>query len=150
MRSENMERFDLNALLESLCDEMVDVGHAVHYESDIQRWPYFGRIGALKRAFSNLIENAIKYGSEAEVMLKRVDNGVQIKIIDQGPGIPEDQFEKVFAPFYRVDQSRSPKTSGTGLGLAVARDIVRAHGGDITLFNRELKGLIVLVMLPLQ
>lgn len=150
VRSENMERFDLNALLESLCNEMLDVGQDVKYTSKIKRWPYFARSGALKRAFSNLIENAIKYGDKARVSLKSNGNAIQIKIRDQGPGVPEDQFEKVFAPFYRVDQSRSPKKSGTGLGLAVARDIIRAHGGEIALFNGEPRGLIVIVTLPQQ
>lgn len=150
VRSENMERFDLSALLESVCDELVDVGHSVEYSSEMNRLPYFGRIGALKRAFSNLIENGIKYGDKVSVSLKQNGKDIQIKIVDEGPGIPEDQFEKVFAPFYRVDPSRSPKKSGTGLGLAVARDIIRAHGGEITLFNRDPRGLIVLVSLPLQ
>ena len=147
--AETMERFDLNALLDSLCDEMIDVGHSVEYHGG-ERQPYFGRISALKRVFSNLIENAVKYGDQAEVTLRNTGDSLQVKIVDQGPGIPEDQFEKVFAPFYRVDQSRSLKKSGTGLGMAVARDIVRAHGGDIALFNRDPKGLIVLVTLPLQ
>jgi len=151
VRSENMERFDLNALLESVCDEMVDVSHNVKYTSKIKRLPYFGRIGALKRAFTNLIENGVKYGDSVQVSLKHNGKDIQIKIVDHGPGIPEDQFEKVFAPFYRVDQSRSPKKSGTGLGLAVARDIIRAHGGEITLFNRdEPRGLVVIATLPLQ
>ncbi len=150
VRSEKRERFDLNALLESLCNDLVDVGHDVTYHSDLERMPYFARIGALKRAFANLIENAVKYGDKAEVTLKQNDKDVQIRICDEGPGIPEDQLEKVFAPFYRVDAARSPNKSGTGLGLAVARDIIRAHGGDIILKNRDPKGLTVIVTLPLQ
>lgn len=150
VRSEALERFDLNALLETLCDDMMDVGHEVIYHSDVTRMPYYARIGALKRAFNNLIDNAIKYGQRAEVYLKQTDKEIQIKISDEGPGIPEDQLEKVFAPFYRVDAARSPKQSGTGLGLAVARDIIRAHGGDILLLNRDPKGLTVVVSLPKQ
>ena len=148
VRSEAMERFDLNALLESLCNDRMDMGHAVRYHSTFSRMPYFGRIGALKRAFSNLIENAVKYGEKTDVSLQRQEEKLQIKIVDEGPGIPEEQLEKVFEPFYRVDPARSPEKSGTGLGLAVARDIIRTHGGEITLFNREPNGLIVLVSLP--
>src|SRR3990167_263891 len=136
VRSEAMERFDLNALLESLCNDRMDMGHAVRYHSTFSRMPYFGRIGALKRAFSNLIENAVKYGEKTDVSLQRQEEKLQIKIVDEGPGIPEEQLEKVFEPFYRVDPARSPEKSGTGLGLAVARDIIRTHGGAITLFNR--------------
>jgi signal transduction histidine kinase len=147
---EPMERFDLNALLESLCGEMQDVGHPVIFENDdTRRIPYFGRISAIKRALSNLIENAIKYGYRATVTMKKdVYNGIQITIEDEGPGISDDQMEKVFSPFYRVDTSRSLKTSGTGLGMATARDIIRAHGGEIKLYNLCSKGLRVLVTLP--
>jgi signal transduction histidine kinase len=150
VRSENMERFDLNALLQTLCDDLADVGSHVVYHSELQRMPYFGRIVALKRAINNLIENAVKYGDRAEVSLKQTDKELQIRISDEGPGIPQDQLEKVFAPFYRVDTARSPKKSGTGLGLAVARDIIRAHGGEIRLYNREPHGLTAVISLPRQ
>lgn len=150
IRSENMERFDLNALLQTLCDDLTDVGHQVVYHSDLQRLPYFARIGALKRAINNLIENAVKYGDRADISLKQTDKELQIRISDEGPGIPQDQLEKVFAPFYRVDAARSPKKSGTGLGLAVARDIIRAHGGEIHLYNRDPRGLTAVISLPKQ
>lgn len=143
-----MEKFDLNALLESICDDMVDTGFKVGYTSSGGRVPYFGRVTALKRSITNLIENAIKYGEEADVSLIVQDKQLQIKISDQGPGIREFEMENVFAPFYRVDAARSPQTSGTGLGLAVARDIIRTHGGDIKLRNREPRGLTVIVTLP--
>src|SRR5690606_14278292 len=95
VRNENMERFDLNALLHTLCDDMTDMGHTVVYHSDGQRMPYVARIGALKRAINNLIDNAIKYGDRAEVFLKQTDQFVEIKISDEGPGVPADQLEKV-------------------------------------------------------
>lgn len=151
--TETMERFDLNALLEALCHDMQDVGQPVTYRNKRgERMLFFGRIMGLKRAFVNLIENAVKYGNKAQVLLKMSEhnNEVQLIIEDEGPGIPEEEMENVFAPFYRVDSSRSLKLSGTGLGLAVARDIVRAHGGDIKLYNRERKGLRVVVSLPLR
>ena len=147
-RTETMERFDMNALLESLCNDMVDTGHQVEYHSSDLRVPILGRLSALKRAFTNLIGNAIKFGEKADVSLTQKDDVVQIVICDQGPGIPKDEMENVFEPFYRVDTARSPQTSGSGLGLAVARDIIRAHGGDITLQNRKPHGLKVVVTLP--
>lgn len=147
--TEVMERFDVNALLESLCDDMVDAGRNVTYHSPNERIVLLGRMSALKRAFTNLIENAVKYGEQVEVYLSQRDNAIQIKISDLGPGIPETEMENVFAPFYRLDAARSPEKSGTGLGLAVARDIIRTHGGDIKLYNRDPHGLTVVVTLPL-
>jgi len=147
---EALEHFDLNALLESLCNDLIDTGFDILYRSEIDRLPFFGCIGALKRTFTNLINNAVKYGKRAEVYLKRKNNTITIEIDDNGPGIPEEDIAKVFEPFYRVDQSRSRKTGGTGLGLTIARDIVHAHGGDISLMNRVEGGLRVIVSLPLQ
>ncbi len=147
---ETMERFDLNALLESLCNDLQDVGHDVVYQGAGERTPYFGRISALKRALINMVENGVKYGDKASVSLKVLKDELQVVIRDEGPGIPEEEKEKVFTPFYRVDSSRSLQKAGTGLGLAVARDIVRGHGGDIVLRNHEEKGLVVRVLLPAQ
>lgn len=147
--TEPTERFDINALLESLCNDMADVGYSVNYKGTDHRVTFLGRISALKRAFGNLIENAIKYGNKANVVLSHDNRQLQIKISDEGPGIPEEEMENVFAPFYRVDKSRSPKKSGTGLGLAVARDIIRSHGGEIKLFNRDPHGLNVIISFPL-
>lgn len=149
VRTEQMEKFDLVALLETACNDLEDTGMAVTYRSDCDRLPYFGRMIALKRALVNLIENAVKYGECADVSSVVRNDKVQIKITDKGSGIPESEMEKVFNPFYRVDASRSPEKSGTGLGMAVARDIIRAHGGEIHLSNGEQGGLVVLVTLPL-
>lgn len=151
--TEAMELFDISALLEALCHDMEDVGQPVTFENKTGgRLPFFGRTMGLKRAFSNLIENAVKYGARAHVLLKMNDPNQEIQVIieDEGPGIPEDQMENVFAPFYRIDRSRSLKQSGAGLGMAVARDIVRAHGGDIKLYNDPQRGLRVVVSLPLR
>lgn len=147
--AEVMETFDLAALVDNICNELEDTGMAVSYEVTVSRLPYFGRMLALKRAMTNLIENAVKYGDSAEVQLIVQEGVVKLRIRDHGPGIPPTEMEKVFAPFYRVDPARSPEKSGSGLGMAVARDIIRAHGGDITLTNLEPQGLQVLVTLPL-
>jgi len=103
---------------------------------------------ALKRAFANLLENAQAYAGGANVVLARDSAGIVVTIDDDGPGIPEAELERVFAPFYRVEGSRNRETGGTGLGLAVARSALRAHGGDIQLANRSGGGLRVTVTLP--
>ena len=149
-RSEAAEKFDLNALLESLCHDISDSGHEVVYSGSEKRLPFYGRLSAIKRALTNLIENAVKYGDKAEVTLQQQGNYLQVRIHDEGPGIPADSLDKVFEPFYRVDAARTPSKSGVGLGLAVARDIIVAHGGDISLLNREPRGLTVLVSLPVE
>lgn len=149
VRAEPVELLDLNALIETLCNNMTDAGHSVQFQGTDSRLPYQGRLTALKRALSNLIENAVKYGDSAEVVLQKTEDIIQITISDQGPGIPEQEMENVFAPFYRIDKSRN-RQRGSGLGLAVARDIIRAHGGEITLMNRQPHGLIVTVLLKMK
>jgi signal transduction histidine kinase len=103
---------------------------------------------ALKRAFANLLENALAYGGKAYVTLTDSRPNATIVIDDDGPGIPEAELERVFAPFYRVERSRNRETGGVGLGLAVARSAIRAHGGDIVLTNRTEGGLRATVTLP--
>jgi signal transduction histidine kinase len=107
-----------------------------------------GPIG-LKRAFTNLLENAVKYGGGCDVGVVVADQQVVVSLADHGPGIPDAELERVFAPFYRVETSRNRDTGGTGLGLAVARSALRAHGGDIALANRPDGGLLVTATLPL-
>lgn len=103
---------------------------------------------ALKRAVANLIDNAVKYGGTARASLTETDGQVVITIDDDGPGIPEGEFERVFAPFVRLEASRNRETGGSGLGLSVARASARAHGGGITLTNRPKGGLRVRLSLP--
>ncbi|MFQ5601193.1 MAG: ATP-binding protein [Candidatus Krumholzibacteriia bacterium] len=107
-----------------------------------------GDASLLTRALDNLIDNALEYGGVAEVRLVDEGGKVAILVADAGPGLPEAQLERVFDPFYRVDKSRSPGSGGAGLGLSVARTIVRGHGGDITLRNRPEGGLEARVTLP--
>jgi signal transduction histidine kinase len=90
----------------------------------------------LKRALRNLIENAVAYGHRARVALEETPDGFAILVDDDGPGIPEQDHERVFGPFVRLEESRSRETGGIGIGMAIARSIIRAHGGDITLENR--------------
>lgn len=104
---------------------------------------------SLKRALRNLIDNALRYGDAARVTLTREQGKAVITVADNGPGLPEDQLEKVFEPFVRLERSRSRDTGGVGLGLAIARTIVQAHGGDVTLRNRPEGGLEATLRLPL-
>jgi signal transduction histidine kinase len=138
---------DISSLLQSLCDDLTDAGNAVRFEGPA-RLPYWSQPVALRRVFANLIGNALKYGVEATVTAAPLDGGVVVEVADRGPGIPTDKREQVFAPFYRLEGSRSRETGGTGLGLSVARGIVRRHGGDIMLRDREDGGLVVRVTLP--
>jgi signal transduction histidine kinase len=137
---------DLNALLESICDDQADLGWNVEFQRD-GRLPYACRPTALRRAIRNVIENAVRYGEGARVALGSSEQGVEIVVEDDGPGIPEADREKVFNPFVRLETSRSRDTGGVGLGLSIARSIFRGHGGDIALSGKG-PGLRVHLRLP--
>lgn len=109
---------------------------------------YSGRPVSLRRAFANLIDNALTYGRAADVVL--IDSGdcIEITIGDRGPGIPDAMRDRVFVPCFRLEASRSRKTGGTGLGLAIARMVVRRHDGEIALADRPGGGLLVKETLP--
>lgn len=126
---------DLAALLQSLTDDLADLGQAVTF-ADAPAQPYPCRPVALKRALRNLVENAVRYGGGARIALAATADGPRITIDDDGPGIDPAHAEQVFEPFVRLETSRSRDTGGVGLGLAIARSIVRAHGGELTLANR--------------
>ncbi|MGK7888871.1 MAG: ATP-binding protein [Leptolyngbyaceae cyanobacterium] len=147
---ESRTRLDLASLLQSICDDLADAGHQVDYQgldspvslpvslpmsSPPKRLIIEGQPTALRRAFTNLIENGSIYGNVATVSIVTSSDGVEVAIADQGPGIPPEKQEAVFKPFVRLEQSRNRTTGGTGLGLAVARTVIRRHGGDIRLQN---------------
>ncbi|HHG90748.1 MAG TPA: HAMP domain-containing protein [Devosia sp.] len=146
--SEPQATVDIGSLLRRVCDDMNDAGELVELR-ELPRWVLLDcRPTALRRALGNLIGNALKYGGAAEVSLSVEPEKLLILIDDNGPGIPEDRQEDVFQPFYRLEDSRNRETGGTGLGLAVARTIIRAHGGDIKLSNRSAGGLRARISLP--
>jgi signal transduction histidine kinase len=144
---EPVQPVDVNALLDSLQTDLRETGGEVSIE-DIAASPYSGRPQALKRCLANLLENAIKYGNRAQVLVDDKAERLQISILDQGPGLPPDQLSKVFEPFYRVEGSRNRDTGGTGLGLAIAKNVAELHGGSIALSNRAEGGLAVVLTLP--
>ena len=130
--TEQHRRYDLATLLDSLCGDLQEMGLEVHFEES-PRCVLQGQPEAVKRALRNLIENAVNYGEQAEVMLETRESEAVVTIVDQGPGIPEAERERVFEPFYRLEQSRNRETGGAGLGLAIARTLIRGMGGDIRL-----------------
>ncbi len=96
----------------------------------------------------NLVENAVKYGDVAAVEVQDDATALRIAVRDEGPGLPPDELQRVFEPFYRVDASRSRDTGGSGLGLPIARSIAEMHGGSLVLRNRPQGGLEALLVLP--
>ena len=107
------------------------------------------RPNSIKRCLSNLIDNGLSFGKKIEILIKKTINDVIIFVDDDGPGIPENEYQNVMKPFYRIDKSRGLNKSGVGLGLSIANDIIRSHGGNISLEKSPLNGLRVKVSLPL-
>jgi two-component system osmolarity sensor histidine kinase EnvZ len=104
----------------------------------------------MERAIANLLTNACKYGKQAWVSVRKIDDDIEITVDDDGPGIADELHEEVFKPFYRVEQSRNPETGGVGLGLAVTQDIIHSHGGAIALEASPQGGLCVRIRLPFR
>ncbi|MDX2157889.1 MAG: ATP-binding protein [Hyphomicrobiaceae bacterium] len=147
LSNEAVEHVDIMAILETLEAEATDAGRRVAIDGP-RHIVVRGRHLALKRALDNLVQNALKYGDAASVRVSQADALVAIVIEDEGPGLPLDQLEQVFEPFVRGEPSRARATGGHGLGLTVARSILRSHGGDVTLENGRSKGLVARVELP--
>lgn len=143
---EPQRQVDLAALVDSICDDRVDSGATVEFDSPGQI-PYICRRIELKRALTNLIDNAIKYGGGARVTVERNASAIDVLVDDDGPGIPDDKMETIFMPFHRIDASRG-QGGGIGLGLSIAQAIVHGHGGNIYLENRPGGGLRARVSLP--
>ncbi len=139
---------DLSALLQTVCDEFADMGHRVTYENAAPL-SINGNADELYRAVTNLLSNAVRFGTEVEVCLRPFDDAVEIDVIDNGPGIPQDQKAAMLAPFARGDASRPAENlHGFGLGLPIVQAIVNAHHGSLTLLDRQPHGLIAHITLP--
>lgn len=145
--TEPNQRLDLMALLESIQQNASEAGGRVFLKEQPIA-PYDGKPLALKRCIVNLVENALRYGGQADISLEESENSLVICICDKGPGIPAESLQRVFDPFFRLENSRAQHTGGTGLGLGIARNIARAHGGDIELRNRTGGGLCARLILP--
>ena len=138
---------DLNAMVDSIVSDLVDIGKNVSTHGHITK-PYLGARRALHRALQNIIGNALKFGTRAEVHLAESGDEVHIRVRDNGPGIPEAMLETVFEPFLRIRTEDTAHLEGSGLGLSITRNLVSAHGGKIILANREEGGLEAHVILP--
>jgi signal transduction histidine kinase len=143
--TEPVQRVDLVALLESLQGDYEDMGNEVRISGRVSR-PLAARPVALRRCLTNLVDNAIRYGARATIDVAEEADRVTLRVLDEGPGIPEAELERAFEPFFRGDASRS--TGGFGLGLGIARNIARAHGGDLALKNEPEGGLAAVLTLP--
>jgi signal transduction histidine kinase len=152
--NEPVSPIDLAELLRTVLDEAGDaapeIADKLHYEGP-DHFTVRVRPQAFKRALTNLVGNAIKYGDCAHLRLivpNRTGGNLRIDVADNGPGIPPEDMERVMQPFQRLETSRNRETGGVGLGLPIARDIARAHGGDLTLANRSEGGARVTLTLP--
>ena len=144
---EQSANIDINDLFEELRADAERLGH--HAEVSFRGHPHVVvKPNAFKRCLSNLVANATRFGNNIRISGKRDADWLTIMVDDDGPGIPEDQRESVFRPFFRLDDARNQDIGGTGLGLAITLDIARAHGGDVKLEDSPLGGLRAIVRVP--
>ncbi|SVC81653.1 uncharacterized protein METZ01_LOCUS334507, partial [marine metagenome] len=142
---EKTETFDLSELLETIVQKY----EKKEITTDIPERVYLdGRKNLIQRCLNNLIDNSIKYSEKILISLKKSANNITITVDDDGPGIPKNERENVFKPFYKIDKSRGDSKSSVGLGLSIASDIVRSHGGNILLETSPKDGLRVKIFLP--
>tara|TARA_Y100001970_G_scaffold290609_1_gene424982 strand:- start:3795 stop:5114 length:1320 start_codon:yes stop_codon:yes gene_type:complete len=143
--SEKDEKFNLSDLI----NETVEKYNNKNISTNLMTRIYFnGRKNLIKRCINNLIDNAIKYGDKVHIELNKNNNNLFIKIEDDGPGIPKNEYDNVFKPFYKINKGRADSKSSVGLGLSIASDIIRSHGGNIKLEKSSIDGLGVKIFLP--
>tara|TARA_Y100000287_G_C14220153_1_gene355791 strand:- start:643 stop:1962 length:1320 start_codon:yes stop_codon:yes gene_type:complete len=142
---EKDELFDLSKLIEEIIKKYNNKNITKILINDIY---LNGRKNLIKRSIHNLIDNALKYGENVNIQLSKTSKNIFINIEDDGPGIPKNEYENVFKPFYKIDKGRGETKSSVGLGLSIASDIIRSHGGNIKLEKSKLNGLGVKIYLP--
>ena len=143
---EKDETFDISELIENIIKKYnsKDISNKI-----IPRIYMSGRKNLIKRSINNLIDNSIKYAKKIEIQLNKKNNNITITLDDDGIGIPKNEYQNVFKPFYKIDKGRADSKSSVGLGLAITSDIIKSHGGNIILEKSHLNGLRVKVFLPL-
>jgi two-component system osmolarity sensor histidine kinase EnvZ len=146
-KNEETERVNLNLIINEVIKKYENKPINICIEENLE---INIRPNSIKRCLANLIDNGFSYGGQKiEVISKKDANGVAIYVDDDGPGISKTEYENVLKPFYRIDKSRGQNKSGVGLGLSIANDIIRSHGGNIFLEKSPLSGLRVKISLPL-
>lgn len=148
-RKEKLETTDLSALTRQVVQDFADIGEIIDFEADAPVQVTL-RPMAMRRAVRNLVENALRYGADVQIATGTEQGKAFLEVLDRGPGIPDADIERVFEPFTRLETSRNRETGGVGMGLAIARTIVRSSGGDIALANRKDGGLRARIVLPLD
>jgi len=143
---EKDETFNISELIESVIDKYENNNIS---KTIIKRIYMDGRKNLIQRSLNNIIDNSIKYAEKINLDLSKKDNNIIITIDDNGIGIPENEYQNVFKPFYKLDKSRGNSKSSVGLGLSITSDIIKSHGGNIVLEKSPLNGLRVKVFLPL-
>ncbi len=146
---ENPVNINLTLLLQQICDDANLKSPCVRLQGSIPG-TYWGKPQALKRAFVNLVDNAIFYGKSAEVILSQTGEFVMVQVRDHGPGVSESDQARIFEPYVRLEKSRSRNTGGSGLGLSIVRNIIHGHGGEIHVRNLPEGGFSVEVKLPVR
>lgn len=139
------ETFDLSEQISDLINKYENPNIIKDFNDRIY---YNGRKNLINRCINNLIENSLKFAKKAQVKIEKQQDNIIITISDDGPGIPQEEYENITKPFYKIDKSRSEKKSSVGLGLSIASDIVKSHGGDITFAKSKFGGLEVTISLP--
>ena len=145
---EERSRTEMTSLAESICSDFGDMGHDVVFRDSPKAFLECKR-SAVRRAVSNIIDNAVKYGGGCEVRVCKNRHEIQIIVEDSGPGIPDGDLESVLMPFHRGEPSRNKETGGSGLGLSIAQAVAHDHGGELSLENRDAGGLRAILTLPL-
>ncbi len=145
-KNEDTEIVNLNDLVKDLVKkyEKEDINFSIQENLEINIRP-----NSIKRCISNLLDNGLSYGKKIEISAQKTLSNVSLFVDDDGPGIPENEYQNVMKPFYRIDKSRGLNKSGVGLGLSIANDIIRSHGGSISLMRSSLGGLRVKISFPL-
>ena len=142
---EKAELFDLSQLVQEIIDKYDNKNISKNLTPKIY---YNGRKNLINRCINNLVDNSLKYGDRVNIELSKKNTNIFIKVEDNGPGIPKEEYDNVFKPFYKIDKGRAETKSSVGLGLSIASDIIRSHGGNINLEKSSLNGLGVKIFLP--
>ena len=145
-KNEETETVNINNIINEVVkkyeNKQIDISVKENLEINI-------RPNSIKRCLINLIDNGLSYGKKVAILTNKTKQNLLIIVDDDGPGINENEYQNVMKPFYRIDKSRSQNKSGVGLGLSIANDIIRSHGGNISLDKSPLNGLRVKISLPL-